>query len=311
MPSSPPTHLPSLAALPPRYTVLLLDQFGVLHDGRSPYPGAREAVAAWAAAGKTMVVLSNSSRRADAALAKLAQLGFDGLSLCVTSGEVAHARLTDRPDGWWRGLGHRVLHITWSARGAISLDGLGLSLVPPDDLASADFILAHGTEGVALPDGSVRELDLESVRGLLGEAAALPRPPPFLCANPDLATVDGPSLRTMPGTLAAWYEAAGGGPVVLLGKPGADIYAAALALAGNPPPSSVLAIGDSLEHDVAGAAACGIDALFVGGGIHKEELGVGAPGAGDEVVDGDALGRLLAGRPPGQTPRYVKAYLAP
>ena len=304
-----PTHIASLADLPPHYTHLLLDQFGVLHDGRAPYPGAAASVAGWAAAGKTMVVLSNSSRRAATALAKLADLGFGGLSLCTTSGEVAHARLEARPDGWWRGLGDRVLHITWSARGAVSLDGLGLSVADPDDLASVDFILAHGTEAVALPDGSTRELDLYAVKALLQRAAARPSPPPFLCANPDLATVDGAALRTMPGTLAAWYGAAGG-EVVLLGKPGPDIYKAALALAGDPPPSSVLAVGDSLEHDVAGASAAGIDALFIGGGIHREELGVGPPGVGASV-DGTVLGRLLAGRPPGQTPRYVKAYLTP
>ena len=309
-PMAAPTHIASLSDLPPHYTHLLLDQFGVLHDGRAPYPGAVAAVSRWAAAGKTMVVLSNSSRRAATAVSKLADLGFgDALSLCVTSGEVAHARLAARPDGWWRGLGDRVLHITWSARGAVSLDGLGLTVADPDDLASVDFILAHGTEAVALPDGSARELDLDAVRGLLQRAAARPSAPPFLCANPDLATVDGTALRTMPGTLAAWYGAAGG-EVVLLGKPGPDIYKAALALAGDPPPSSVLAVGDSLEHDIAGASATGIDALFIGGGIHREELGVGPPVDGASV-DGAALGRLLAGRPPGQTPRYVKAYLAP
>lgn len=32
------------------------------------------------------------------------------------------------------------------------------------------------------------------------------------------------------------------------------------------------------EHDVAGAAAAGIDSLFVAGGIHREALGIDAEG---------------------------------
>ena len=33
-----------LAALAPRYRTLLVDQFGTLHDGRTPYPQAAEAL---------------------------------------------------------------------------------------------------------------------------------------------------------------------------------------------------------------------------------------------------------------------------
>jgi ribonucleotide monophosphatase NagD (HAD superfamily) len=45
---------------------VLLDQYGCLHDGRQPYPGAIQAVAALAEAGMHIVLLSNSSRSADA-----------------------------------------------------------------------------------------------------------------------------------------------------------------------------------------------------------------------------------------------------
>ena len=41
-------------------------------------------------------------------------------------------------------------------------------------------------------------------------------------------------------------------------------------------PHEVIAIGDSLEHDIAGATSAGVDALFVAGGIHAEELKVGS-----------------------------------
>jgi hypothetical protein len=55
---------------------LLLDQFGVLHDGRKPYPGAVEAVDQLYAAGKQLLIISNSSRRSGGTISKLAKMGF-------------------------------------------------------------------------------------------------------------------------------------------------------------------------------------------------------------------------------------------
>lgn len=42
---------------------VLLDQFGVLHDGKNAYPDAIEAVSKLARQGRKIVILSNSSRR--------------------------------------------------------------------------------------------------------------------------------------------------------------------------------------------------------------------------------------------------------
>ncbi|GFH16348.1 uncharacterized protein HaLaN_12746, partial [Haematococcus lacustris] len=100
----------------------------------------------------------------------------------LTSGEMAHRCLALRPSPWWQALGHRVLHLTWSGRGPVSLQGLGLQVVAEPE--EADFILAHGTEALALPapapatdhsQGSAtqpapppcRELELEGFEALL------------------------------------------------------------------------------------------------------------------------------------------------
>ena len=49
----------------------------------------------------------------------------------ITSGEVTHARLSQRPGPFWQQLGQRCLHLTWGARGAVSLTGLGLQVEAP------------------------------------------------------------------------------------------------------------------------------------------------------------------------------------
>ncbi|PNH00061.1 hypothetical protein TSOC_014131, partial [Tetrabaena socialis] len=244
---------------------LLLDQFGVLHDGRRPYPGAVAAVSAAAAAGLRLLIISNSSRRSGGTLDKLAGMGFDPgcFEGVVTSGELTHRYLSTRPDSWWAGLGRRCLHINWSKRGPASLEGLELEVEPGGmargagpvvtDPSTCDFILAHGTEGLSLPGGGVAEVPLEELRRMLtalAEAGRGGRLPPMVVANPDVVTVDGGGLVAMPGSLAASYGRAGG-PVQLMGKPSPLIYAACeevLRLAAG----ELLAVGDSLEHDVAG-----------------------------------------------------------
>lgn len=47
----------------------------------------------------------------------------------------------------------------------------------------------------------------------------------------------------------------------------------------------MVAIGDSLPHDILGAIRSNVASIFVAGGVHFEELGV-AQGAGE--VPGDA-----------------------
>lgn len=58
-----PEVLHGVAQLPQKYRGVLLDQFGVLHDGVKPYAGAIDAVAALAARGVQLLIISNSSRR--------------------------------------------------------------------------------------------------------------------------------------------------------------------------------------------------------------------------------------------------------
>jgi len=174
----------------------------------------------------------------------------------------------------------RCVHFTWGSRGAISLDGLDVEVVGRD-VGSADFILAHGTEAVGTSEGP-SECSMEEMKRLLAEAAE--RGLPMVVANPDLVTVSGPQLVTMPGTLAKYYEDIGGGIVHRMGKPDPRIYLEALRMLGLEA-SDVVAIGDSMEHDIAGAVAMGIDSIFIAGGIHKQALmGEGDEGAVDEGV---------------------------
>jgi ribonucleotide monophosphatase NagD (HAD superfamily) len=104
------------------------------------------------------------------------------------------------------------------------------------------------------------------------------------------------------GALAALYEALGG-RVTMAGKPFAPIYDMSLArarglLGGGLDRRHVLAIGDGLATDVAGARAQSLDMLFIAAGVHAADA---LDSAGR--LDMDAVAATLAAD--GAAPRYA------
>ncbi|WP_159650388.1 MULTISPECIES: TIGR01459 family HAD-type hydrolase [unclassified Bosea (in: a-proteobacteria)] len=250
----------SLATLMPRYDGFLLDQWGVLHDGVRPYPGAVAALEMLRRAGKRVIILSNSGRRGTENAVLLAKMGFarELYDEVVSAGDDAREALRARDEPFHRTLGHRCLLL--AREGEVHLaEGLGLDLV--DDVAIADFILLM-----------TMDPPRQSVAGWMDLLkAAGERRLPMLCANPDLhrASPEG-GLQEAPGLVARAYEQLGGA-VRYHGKPQPRIYRTCQAKLGLDR-SRVVAIGDSLEHDIAGAQGAGIDSVFIGGGIHRGEI---------------------------------------
>ncbi|XP_050203944.1 uncharacterized protein LOC126653984 isoform X1 [Mercurialis annua] len=261
-----------------RFKAWLLDQFGVLHDGKQSYPGAISTLKKIASSGARMVIISNSSRRASVTMDKMKSLGFDTSLFvgAITSGELTHQFLERRDDDWFAALGKSCIHMTWGDRGAISLEGLGLRIV--ENVEEAEFILAHGTEALGQSSGAACPMTLEELEKILEHCAG--KGIPMVVANPDFVTVEARNLRVMPGTLASKYEKLGG-EVKWMGKPDKIIYKSAMAMAGVDAVDSI-AVGDSLHHDIKGANAAGIRSAFITGGIHATELGLGSFG---EVAD--------------------------
>jgi ribonucleotide monophosphatase NagD (HAD superfamily) len=97
----------------------------------------------------------------------------------------------------------------------------------------------------------------------------------MVCANPDLAVVRGGKRIICAGALARRYQEMGG-DVRDYGKPHPAIYDVCLRRLGIADRTRVLAIGDSLRTDIAGAEAAGIPAALVLGGLHAEEFGAAA-----------------------------------
>ncbi len=248
-------HLDGVGSLVERYQVFLLDQFGVLHDGTNPYPGAVEALSALKRAGKTIVLVSNSGRRARPNESRLLKLGFEPGSWdqFVSSGEIAWRSFHEMTiSGRLRPNTKCLLISREDDRSAIE----GLPFTLTRDGNDAELVLISASEG--------DRYDLDHYRRQLGPAAA--RHVQCFCTNPDKIMLTAVGPRFGAGRLADLYESLGGS-VTRIGKPYAPIFDAALALVGNPDRSTVVCVGDSVEHDIAGGIGVGVATALVLSGI--------------------------------------------
>jgi HAD superfamily hydrolase (TIGR01459 family) len=246
----------------PDYDGFILDLWGVVHDGVAPMPGALECLRALMERGKRIVLLSNAPRRADDVVRRIAEIGVpeDLYHHVMSSGEEAWLHLYRRDDPFYAALGQRCLHIG-SERDMEIREGLGLEFV--ETVEEAQFILNTGPAGW---DDVIQDYE-----PLLRPALA--RDLPMICANPDLVVMRGSTLHLCAGGLAKWYEEAGG-RVRWHGKPFRSVYDTCLGLLGIDDRSRVLAVGDSLRTDIAGAIAAGLDSILIAGGIHAREFGM-------------------------------------
>lgn len=247
-----------LAELTPAYDIILSDIWGVLHNGIALYPQARQALTEARAAGKTVILITNSPRPAADVVRQIAALGlpreaYDGI---ITSGDVTRALIEEAPK--------RLFHIG-PERDLSLFDGLDIELTEDYE---AQAIVCTG-----LFEQKPNE-NPEDYRPLLQKLRG--RNLPFICANPDIIVHIGEQELWCAGALARLYTELGG-RTLIAGKPHAPIYAQALAQAAAArglqsaaqiDKSRVLIIGDGLPTDIKGADNQGFDALFIAGGIH-------------------------------------------
>src|SRR5580692_5689979 len=238
--------------------VVLSDIWGVVHNGLEAFPEACEALHTFRQQGGTVILITNAPRPADSVQRQLRKLGVadDTYDAIVSSGDLTRHYVADHP-------GRKVFWLG-PERDSSIYRGLDLKLSP---LQQADYIVCTG-----LLDDETESA--EDYRAMLLQARE--RKLPLICANPDIVVERGDRLIYCAGAVAELYRELGG-EVVFYGKPHRPIYQRAIALAarGRNHPialNRVLAIGDSVRTDLAGAHGFGIDCLFVTRGIHAEDF---------------------------------------
>lgn len=245
--------LDGVAPLASRYDGFVLDIWGVVHDGRRPYPGVADALGRLKAEGKRIVFLSNAPRRSFVVESLLTGMGLDAAlwDAIVTSGELAWRHLARRDTPAFQALGQRALHIGPERDLSVVAD-TGVTLV--GSATEADFVLNTG------PDPERGSDDVAPYRPALEACAA--RGLPMVCVNPDRHVMVGDRHIICAGALVDLYAALGGPKAIEIGKPDPAVYDPVLDALGIADRSRVVAIGDSPHTDLAGAQAAGIDAVW-------------------------------------------------
>ena len=268
--------LGSIEELGKGYAAWLVDIWGVMHNGVRAFPAAVDATRRFREQGGIVVLLSNSPRPGESLQRQLRSLGVADQSYdaTVSSGDLTRHELA-------RHEGARIFHLG-PERDLPIFDGLDVTRV---DARHAELIVCTG-----LFDDETETP--EDYTGLLHELAG--RKLTMLCANPDHLVERGHRLVYCAGALAQLY-AEDGGEVIYAGKPYAPIYELAAETiaerAGREVTrSEILAIGDGIHTDMAGAADFGLDAVFVASGLHV--------GPGGEGLDDLRLSELFEGRKP-------------
>ncbi len=270
--------LDSIKELGSRYRAWLVDIWGVMHNGHRAFPGAVAATRAFRAQGGIVVLLSNSPRPSPSVQEQLRRFGVpnDAYDATVTSGDLTRHELAKHK-------GALVFHLG-PERDLPIFAGLDVTLGRHED---AELVVCSGLfdDDTEVP---------EDYADLLSALAA--RKLPMICANPDHMVERGDRLVWCAGALASLYEQQGA-PVIYAGKPYPPIYWLALETINrlaqtDLAQSEVLAIGDGVNTDMAGAAAVGIDAVFVASGLHVPSNSGGDGGA--DTLDRRHLAELFA-----------------
>jgi HAD superfamily hydrolase (TIGR01459 family) len=224
------TFSSSLAAIAARYQGFIIDQWGVLHDGGEPYPGAIDCLTALRETGRRIVLLSNSGKRADHSTRRLAAMGYGAhlFDAVVTSGEACWQALHDRSDPLFADFGRRC--ILWARNGDRShVDGLDVEVV--SSALDADFLYLAGVKDHAELDPFIEAREIGARRDL-----------PLVCANPDVVAIYPNGGRDMaPGGVARLYESLGG-RTVYVGKPHRPVYELCLKHLGDMARDGILGI---------------------------------------------------------------------
>ena len=265
--------------------VVLSDIWRVVHNGLEAFPEACEALHAFRKQGGTVILITNAPRPADSVQRQLRKLGVadDIYDAIVSSGDLTRHFIAGHP-------GRKMFWIGPERDNSIHR-GLDPVLAP---LEQADYIVCTG-----LFDDETETA--EDYRDTLLQARE--RQLTLICANPDIVVERGDRLIFCAGAIAELYRELGG-EVIFYGKPHRPIYDRAMELASERrgraiPLDRVLAIGDSVRTDLAGAHGFGIDCLFVTRGIHAEEF------AGVDQLDPASVKELF-GHPPRALIRELK-----
>jgi HAD superfamily hydrolase (TIGR01459 family) len=242
------------------YQAFILDQWGVLHNGEKAYDGVIDCLRELKERNKQVIILSNSGKRSEENRETLKGLGIlpSHYDHIVTSGELTWQGLKDQNEGIFKNIGTKCFLLSRGGDRSI-LKGLDhIEIV--HDIEEADFLLISGSDA---PEKTLVDYYEPILK------TAIRKRLKAICANPDNRVVVGEKYEMGAGMIARRYEDFGG-VVHYIGKPHKPIFQHCIRLLQEKDifPGDTVMVGDTMAHDIMGAAAVEIDTCLVKCGIH-------------------------------------------
>ncbi len=242
-----------------KYENYIIDQWGVMHNGKNGYKHAIETINYLEKKNKKLFIISNSSKRTKSSKEKLPTLGFNDKSFInvITSGEMIWQTIEKKYSQL--DAKKNCFHIYDASKEDELLYREGLNFSFVDKIDNADFILGCTPFLEMQPIDYIPLLDKAIYRNLV-----------MYCANPDFETIENNNNQNIfcMGAIAEIYKKMGG-EVIIQGKPEKEIYIEATSSI-KLDKSKTIAVGDSIFHDIKGAVNFSIDSILVKSGIHKD-----------------------------------------
>jgi len=254
----------TLAEIAEGYDALFVDLWGCMHDGVKALPDAVAAMTAYRATGGKVILVTNSPKPRAGVAAQIRQFGIpdNAYDAIASSGDSARAAMFRGVVGenvWF--MGEWDLDADFFEPMTIIDNPVTIRRVP---LKEAEGIVCRGPfDPMAHPDENRADFLYAKQKGLK-----------LLCANPDIVVDRGDVREWCAGALARLYTDMGG-ESLYFGKPHPPIYDLAYrrlaALGQDLARSAILAIGDGIQTDIAGAVGEDLDSLFISGGLAAAE----------------------------------------
>lgn len=248
-----------LSDISDQYDALFVDLWGCVHNGVKAFPDAVAALQAFRSLGGAVVLVTNAPRARSEVAKQLVRFGvpLDAYDSIATSGDSARTALFGGAVGtkiWFMGQSFDRPFLQ-------PVDQLDSTVEITDvPLEQAEGIVCCGPfDPFADPAVNRQAFLYAKTHGLK-----------LLCANPDIVVDRGERREWCAGALAQLYTEMGG-KSLYFGKPHPPIYDLArrrlTELGRSIDDRRILAIGDGVLTDIAGAVGEDIDSLFITGGL--------------------------------------------
>ena len=245
-----------------KYTAVICDLWGCLHNGINSFPAAIKALEDFKASSGIVILVTNAPRPIANVEYQIENLGIKRIhyDMLLTSGELTSTYVSKICKKKLR-----VFHIGGKRHHSIYKDMINEQQISIEieKIVNADLIVCTEPFDPSRDQLSDYEHTLR---------AGIDKNLTLLCANPDLFVDVGETREMCAGSIASMYEKMGG-KVIYFGKPYKHIYQEVYTFLNKgekAEEASILCIGDGLNTDIRGANNEKLDSLLVVGGLLKK-----------------------------------------